>query len=181
MIVFDNVRHTIKFIVCARPEQFDTPRKAYDDAVARIDALAAKLRKPVVLPEEPEKPSVMPRLKGNMSRDEYCAMVEKAQKYIHDGEAIQIVLSQKFSAPACSSPLQLYRALRLINPSPYTFFLKTDELTLVGSSPETMVKLENGVLLCARLREPGNAERLRRRIWHLRMNCSAMKRRKPSI
>lgn len=144
MIVFDNVRHTIKFIVCARPEQFDTPRKAYDDAVARIDALAAKLRKPVVLPEEPEKPSVMPRLKGNMSRDEYCAMVEKAQKYIHDGEAIQIVLSQKFSAPACSSPLQLYRALRLINPSPYTFFLKTDKLTLVGSSPETMVKLENG-------------------------------------
>lgn len=55
MIVFDNVRHTIKFIVCARPEQFDTPRKAYDDAVARIDALAAKLRKPVVLPEEPGK------------------------------------------------------------------------------------------------------------------------------
>ena len=79
-----------------------------------------------------------------MTRDEYCAMVEKAQKYIHDGEAIQIVLSQKFSAELSSSPLQLYRALRLINPSPYTFFLRVGGVTLVGSSPETMVKLENG-------------------------------------
>ena len=144
MIVFDNVRHTIQFIVCAHTEQFPSPRAAYDDACAKIDALAARLRTPPVLPKEPANAGHPPRLRGNMTRDEYCAMVEKAQKYIHDGEAIQIVLSQKFSAEMSSSPLQLYRALRLINPSPYTFFLRVGGVTLVGSSPETMVKLENG-------------------------------------
>ncbi len=144
MIVFDNVRHTIQFIVCAHTEHFPSPHAAYDDACAKIDALAARLRTPPVLPKEPANTGHPPRLKGNMTRDEYCAMVEKAQKYLHDGEAIQIVLSQKFSAEMSSSPLQLYRALRLINPSPYTFFLRVGGVTLVGSSPETMVKLENG-------------------------------------
>ena len=72
-------------------------------------------------------------------------MVEKARSAIRAGEAIQIVLSQRFTSPAVSSPLQLYRALRLVNPSPYTFFFKHDGVVLIGSSPETMVKLENGV------------------------------------
>ena len=69
-------------------------------------------------------------------------MVEKARAAIRAGEAIQIVLSQRFRARAVSSPLQLYRALRLINPSPYTFFFKNGDVVLIGSSPETMVKLE---------------------------------------
>ena len=66
-------------------------------------------------------------------------MVDKAREYIRQGEVIQVVLSQRFAAPAVSSPLQIYRALRLINPSPYTFFLKLGGLVLAGSSPETMV------------------------------------------
>ena len=71
-------------------------------------------------------------------------MVDRAREQIRAGEIIQVVLSQRFSAPLTSSPLQLYRALRLVNPSPYTFFLKRGNHILIGSSPETMVKLENG-------------------------------------
>lgn len=71
-------------------------------------------------------------------------MVEQARDAIRAGEAIQVVLSQRFTAEAVSSPLSLYRALRLVNPSPYTFFFKYGDLALIGSSPETMVKLENG-------------------------------------
>ena len=71
-------------------------------------------------------------------------MIEQARSEIRAGECIQVVLSQRFHAPLQSSPLGIYRALRLINPSPYTFFLKIGEETLLGSSPETMVKLEHG-------------------------------------
>ncbi len=145
MIIFDNVRHTLKIVASARPENFPTRRAAYDDAVGRIDRIAEKLKTPAVFSVADAAPAPKPtRLRANMTREEFCERVEKARAYIHAGEAIQIVLSQKFTAPAPATPLQLYRALRLINPSPYTFFLKLGELALVGSSPETMVKLENG-------------------------------------
>lgn len=144
LIVFDNIRHTVKIIVCARPGEFASPAAAYQDALARIEAICFRLRQPVELPQEPEPAAHARRLRSNLTRDEFCEMVEKARAAIHAGEAIQIVLSQKFTAPQSASALSLYRALRLVNPSPYTFFLKIGERTLVGSSPETMVKLENG-------------------------------------
>ena len=80
----------------------------------------------------------------NVSREEYMAMVEKGKQYICDGDIIQVVLSQKFSAEFQQPPIQLYRALRLVNPSPYTFYLKLGERVLVGSSPETLVRLDGG-------------------------------------
>ncbi len=147
MIVFDNVRHTIRLVVCVRPEEFATRHEAYEDALRRLEELAAILRRPAAVPMEP--PVRAPRPEGNLTRDEFGEMVEKAREQIRAGEAIQVVLSQKFSAPAVSSGLQLYRALRLVNPSPYTFYLKIGDRTLVGSSPETMVKLEDG---CCSLR-----------------------------
>jgi anthranilate synthase component 1 len=76
-----------------------------------------------------------------MTRDDYKAMVQKAKQYIVDGDIIQVVLSQRFSAQSEIPPLQLYRALRLLNPSPYTYFLKLGDQVLVGSSPEIMVRL----------------------------------------
>lgn len=142
MIVFDNLRHTVKLVACARTDDFPDLRAAYDDACARIAVLENVLGAPPALAVEP--PVEPPRPESNMTRDEFCAMVEKARAQIRAGEAIQIVLSQRFSAPAVSSPLQLYRALRLVNPSPYTFFFKHGGVVLIGSSPETMVKLENG-------------------------------------
>ncbi len=142
MIVFDNVRHTIRLVECVRPAEFATPRAAYDDTLRRLEELEALLRRPLTAAVEPPRRASDPV--SSVTRGEFREMVEKAREQIRDGEAIQVVLSQKFSTPAVSSGLQMYRALRLINPSPYTFFLKIGDRTLVGSSPETMVKLENG-------------------------------------
>ena len=78
---------------------------------------------------------------SNMTQAQFCGMVKRAKDYIAAGDIIQVVLSQRFSASVTVPPLDLYRALRLLNPSPYTFFLKLGSQTLVGSSPEVMVRL----------------------------------------
>ena len=143
MIIFDNVRHTVKLVACVHTGDYSTLQDSYDAAQRRIDDIAEVLRRPAEIVTEAPVPAPVP--KSNQTKEEFCAMVEKARAAIRAGEAIQIVLSQRFSAPAVSSPLQLYRALRLVNPSPYTFFFKHGDLALIGSSPETMVKLENGV------------------------------------
>lgn len=84
------------------------------------------------------------RLKSNMSHDDFCDMVEKAKEYIKQGEIIQVVPSQRFSTDAPIDPIAAYRALRLINPSPYMFCLKLGEKYLVGSSPETLLRFCDG-------------------------------------
>lgn len=142
MIIFDNMRHTLRVVVCARTNAETTPRQAYDKAAEKIQILSERLKRPSTPVTAVPVPA--PELESNMSRADFCKMVRRAREYITDGEVIQIVLSQKFSAKCEIDPLQIYRALRLVNPSPYTFFLKLGQVTLVGSSPETMVKLENG-------------------------------------
>lgn len=143
MIAFDNVRHTVTLIACARLDEFATPKQAYDDAAARIDSMRERLKTPARIPAKRDESIPVPTLTSNMTKDEYRARVERAKQYIRDGDIIQIVFSQKFTTKADISVLQLYRALRLVNPSPYTFFLKTGKRVLVGSSPETMVKLDH--------------------------------------
>ena len=142
MVIFDNLRHTVKLVACAHTDDFPDLRSAYEDAERRIGVLEQLLLTPAKLAIDPPVKFVRPE--SNMTKPEFCAMVEKARTAIRAGEVIQIVLSQRFSAPAVSSPLQLYRALRLVNPSPYTFFFKHGGVVLIGSSPETMVKLEGG-------------------------------------
>ena len=141
MIIFDNVRRTTTLVACARLDEFPEARDAYDDALRRIDALYARLQTPARLPAV--APALRaPALVSNMTKDAYLDAVARAKAHILAGDVIQVVFSQKFSAACDLHPLQLYRALRLVNPSPYTFFLKTGGRVLVGSSPETMVKLE---------------------------------------
>ncbi len=146
VIIFDNVRHTIKIVACARLDEHPDPKEAYDAACARIAAIEKVLRSPApaLAPVEHETSFDENDMTANMTKDEYCEMVRKAKKYIEDGDIIQVVLSQRFSTKLKVQPIQLYRALRLINPSPYTFFLKFDyKQILVGSSPEVMVRLNN--------------------------------------
>jgi anthranilate synthase component 1 len=107
--------------------------------VEQVNAMMARLREPPP-PMPASAPSSGP-LNSNMSRDDFLKMVEKAKRYIFAGDIIQVVLSQRFSASSSVPPIQLYRALRLLNPSPYTFFLKMGGQVLVGSSPEVMVRL----------------------------------------
>ena len=139
MIVFDNIRHTLKIVVCTRPAEATSPQAAYRKAVAEIEGIEHTLAQPV---------HAVPLARGrevtfnsNMTREAYCGLVRKAKEYIFAGDIIQVVLSQRFSAVTDLSSLHLYRALRLLNPSPYTFFLKIGGQTLVGSSPEVMVRL----------------------------------------
>ncbi|MBA4387142.1 MAG: anthranilate synthase component I [Verrucomicrobia bacterium] len=139
LIVFDNVRHTVKVVVCTRPGRSGGQQGAYAAAVAEIEKVTKTL-------EQPAPPAAVPKFapvvfSSNMTPDQYKQMVDRAREYIYAGDIIQVVLSQRFSAGTQVPPLQLYRALRLLNPSPYTFFLKIGEQTLVGSSPEVMVRL----------------------------------------
>lgn len=138
IIAFDNLRHTIKIVVCTRTDSNNSVENIYNDAVAEINKIAEQIMSPSVIKVE-KYPAV--EFNSNMNRDKFKEMVTNAKQYIFDGDIIQVVLSQKFSAETDLPPLQVYRALRLLNPSPYTFFLKIGEQTLVGSSPEVMVRL----------------------------------------
>ena len=142
MAIFDNVRHTMQVVVCVRPELYATTRAAYSDACARIERIEERLRqpRPVLLPAAAAAAAAV-RFESNISRDGFCDRVRQAKRHIVAGDIIQAVLSQRFSTDLPASPLALYRALRLVNPSPYTFFLKFGHRMLVGSSPEVMVRL----------------------------------------
>ncbi len=148
-LVFDNVRHTIKAVTCAEiPESAAEAdlRSAYDACTRKIEGLllmtTAPARKPV--PNEAKPGPVL--LRSNMSEGDFCAMVERGKEYIVAGDIIQVVLSQRFEIENSLGPLDLYRALRFVNPSPYLFFLKFRDLYLIGSSPEVMVRHEEGTV-----------------------------------
>jgi anthranilate synthase component I len=139
IVVFDNVRHTVKVVVSSRPHDFPTPAEAYRKAAERIRAVESILRQPAAT----RAADVVGHgeFTANMSKDEFCRSVSVAKKYIFAGDVIQVVLSQKFTAKTTVHAFDVYRALRLLNPSPYTFFLKIGDQILVGSSPEVMVRL----------------------------------------
>lgn len=139
IIVFDNVRHTVKVVVCVRTEGLNDVPGAYDAAIKEIENIAAVLQEPALSSRVTSYPPV--EFASNMTKAEYIDIVAKAKEYIYAGDIIQVVLSQRFTAKTNVPAVQLYRALRLLNPSPYTFFLKIGEQTLVGSSPEVMVRL----------------------------------------
>jgi len=139
LMVFDNLRHTMRIIVCSRPAVAGNPEQAYEQALATIRDIKARMCRPA----PPEEPMTYPEVefKSNMTPGQYRQSVVKAKEYIVAGDVIQVVLSQRFSAQTPVPPLQVYRALRLLNPSPYMYFLKIGRQTLVGSSPEIMVRL----------------------------------------
>ena len=141
LVIFDNTRHTIKVVACAYTEDADMPEDAYLAACGKIDEMIALLSAPAAVPDPVLKANGV-SFESNMTPDQYKAIVEKAKDYIAAGDAIQVVLSQRFSTPCRTDPVDLYRALRYVNPSPYLFFLKLDDLTMIGSSPEVMVRLE---------------------------------------
>jgi anthranilate synthase component 1 len=150
LLIFDNVRHTIRVVVTAQVEEGRSSlQEIYSDALQRIQSILRRLREPS---EEPLPSPVIangPPLaqpSSNMGKAAFLDAVGKAKEQILAGEAIQVVLSQRFQMEAQVDPVALYRALRFINPSPYLFFLKSGEVTLVGSSPELLVRLEGGSL-----------------------------------
>jgi len=142
LIIFDNVKHTIKVVACAFTEGRDDLDEVYKDALQKIDALIEMLDAPMERREASCNQDEDFHLQSNMTPEDYKTVVRKAKEYIVSGDAIQIVLSQRFQMENHIHPIDLYRALRYVNPSPYLFFLKLEDLILIGSSPEVMVRLE---------------------------------------
>jgi anthranilate synthase component 1 len=145
VLVFDNVRQSLKIIVNVPLDDFPSARVAYQNAQVKIDATIAQLREAAVAPCL-ESPALDGKgelnITSNQTREGYMGMVDAAKEYIAAGDIIQVVPSQRFEAPLSVHPFNLYRSLRTINPSPYMFYVRLGEMTLVGASPETMVRVE---------------------------------------
>ncbi|MBR6987298.1 MAG: anthranilate synthase component I [Clostridiales bacterium] len=141
VIAFDHVRQKLILITNMSLEDIDA---GYAEAVEELKELIDILKNGA----KSEEPGG--RLLGEVtplfSKEEYCAMVEKAKSYIHEGDIFQIVLSNRLSAPFEGSLLNTYRILRTVNPSPYMFYFAGTDVEVAGASPETLVKLENGIL-----------------------------------
>jgi anthranilate synthase component 1 len=108
--------------------------------VRRLELVERRLRRPLRLPRSRRVPGPL-RVRPNTTRGEYEAMVERAKEYIRAGDIFQVVLSQRLEVPMRVPPFELYRALRIVNPSPYMYFLRLGQSTILGSSPEMLVKV----------------------------------------
>jgi anthranilate synthase component 1 len=144
--IFDNVNDELTLVTPAYPAGDVSAEMAWQRAHARLDAAETALERP--LPHQP--PPVMlpdpPAPSSNFSQQEFVAGVARCKEYIAAGDAFQIVLSQRFSVPFALPPFSLYRALRRINPAPFLFYLDFGGFSIVGSSPEVLVRLRDGIV-----------------------------------
>jgi anthranilate synthase component I len=140
LVAFDHVQHRAWVIQNVYTGGPGSLRAKYDAAVRKIRRMRRKLERP--LPRSrPRKNAGALQLKSNFAKPQYLAAVRKAKSYIRAGDIFQVVPSQRFSAKTNADPFDIYRALRVVNPSPYPFFLRLDNLAIVGSSPEMLVKI----------------------------------------
>ena len=143
ILIFDHVDHKIK--VVSNAHIAGDPAKSYDEAIVKIDKIMACLKAPSKEASYKLKHEALPLMvKSNFTKEEFENVVKKAKAYIKKGDIIQVVPSQRFEAPIQSHPFSIYRALRSINPSPYMYYLKLKDFSMVGSSPEIMVRCEDG-------------------------------------
>lgn len=142
ILIFDHVRHTAK--VVANVIIDGDPKAAYRKAMEKIDRVCEALSGPVAhtIVDINEKPEAI-EIRSNLTRKEFESSVIKAQEFIRAGDIIQVVLSQRFETDYEGDPLDVYRALRCVNPSPYMFCLEFGDRKIVGSSPEVHVRLED--------------------------------------
>jgi anthranilate synthase component I len=145
LLIFDRVKQTLTVLVNAVLEDATSPEEAYENAIGEIERLVSLLEQPadhhpVTLPEE--VPSIP--FQSNVAKEKFQANVLAAKRYITAGDIIQVVGSQRFSTPVKASPVDIYRAARSINPSPYMFLLELEGFSLVGASPEIHVRCEDG-------------------------------------
>jgi len=142
VVVFDNLAGKLYVVIHADP----AVEHAYDKALRRLDELTGRLHDSLPLSRSGLAPMELTDedFVSDFTQEGFEAAVEKSQEYIRAGDIMQVVLSQRLSIPFKYPPLDLYRALRTLNPSPYMFFLDLGDLHVVGSSPEILVRLEDG-------------------------------------
>ncbi len=143
VVIFDHVRHTMKIVANAAVD--GDGGAAYRRAVADIERVYERLRMPVVTPQGAGR--IHPAMDTDMPVATFLQAVERAKEYIRAGDVFQVVLSRRFSAAVEDvDALDIYRALRTVNPSPYMFFLDFDDVKIIGSSPELLVRLDGDVV-----------------------------------
>ncbi len=143
LLIYDRLRHSLLVVYNARLEDNVPPEAVYERALSEIEAMVRRVRGPLIYPSS-KRPAQETRLEPEINRERFHEMVRRAKAYIEAGDVIQVVLSQRFSGENFLKPFDLYRALRKINPSPYLFYLRLGDETLIGSSPEILVRLEEG-------------------------------------
>jgi anthranilate synthase component 1 len=144
VLAFDHLRHRIHIIANIFTDRGAQDLEAkYRDACSRIEQIEKRLSGPISLPA-PLPCAEVPEALSNLTSERYCGNVTKAKTHIEAGDIFQVVLSQRFAMKIDCDPFDVYRALRFINPSPYMFFLRLDDLVLVGASPEMLVKVREG-------------------------------------
>ena len=147
MLIFDSLKQKIK-IVSNVSLDGRSPVKAYAEAVAKIDRLTEKLKRAKVKGQRPLRTRANNRfLSSFKTKNAFEKAVLRSKEYIAAGDVFQIVLSQRFERTSAVRPLDVYRALRVINPSPYMYFLNTGDGEIVGSSPEILVRLEDNKIV----------------------------------
>ncbi len=141
VLAFDHVQHRLFLISNVLTEEGKgSLRSKYDAACRQLDHLEGLLSRPLRLPRA-RPPRGALRVRPNMSRQKYEAMVERSKEYIRAGDIFQVVLSQRMKVPVRVPAFDVYRALRVVNPSPYMYYLRMGEATVLGSSPEMLVKV----------------------------------------
>ncbi|MCB1885590.1 MAG: chorismate-binding protein, partial [Geminicoccaceae bacterium] len=146
VVVFDNVRDEMTLITPVWPEDGTSARRAFERAQERLSDAVADLGRGILPDTTGRVTGPPPEAASNMSEADYHRMVEKAKGYIRAGDAFQVVPSQRFEVPFSLPPIALYRSLRRLNPSPFLFYLDLKDFTLVGSSPEILVRVRKGVV-----------------------------------
>ena len=147
IFIFDSVKDEITAVTPIRPDGKTSARDAYQAAQARLAGAVTRLEAQLPQSSRAELEAAhLPEPKSNTTEAEYLGMVAKAKGYIAAGDIFQVVLSQRFSAPFALPSFALYRALRRLNPSPFLFHLDFGGFSLVGSSPEILVRVRDGVV-----------------------------------
>jgi anthranilate synthase component 1 len=148
LMIFDHRFRRLRLVANAHITENQPPDVAYETAKSALERTTERLRQPVALPSiSSERVASLPEAESNTSREEFEGMVRQAKEFIAAGDIYQVVLSQRFATPFRDNPLDLYRALRFGNPSPYMFCLKFEEgFAAVGSSPEMHVRVRDGTI-----------------------------------
>ncbi|MCD4779396.1 MAG: anthranilate synthase component I [Candidatus Omnitrophica bacterium] len=153
ILIFDHLSHKIKIVKCVDIPGNSTradKMKIYDQAQAYFNDMRLILKKPLRMNKRDkkvtDKKKISLRVTSNFDEKEFKHIVQKAKKEIRAGEIIQVVLSQRFEVSLHTDPFNIYRMLRALNPSPYMYYLNYDDIQIIGSSPELLVRCENGIV-----------------------------------
>ncbi len=150
VIAFDNVNNKIKIIVSAILSENEDLKEVYESTVEKIKNIEQKLYKEAKLDRlslQDIKKVKIQNWKSNFKKEDFLKAVEKCKEYIVEGDIIQVVISQRFSKKLKTDPINVYRSVRVINPSPYLFYLDFRDIKLIGSSPEILVSVIDGKIL----------------------------------